>query len=431
MNILIKNACAVLPDTVDKCCAVAVRDGEIVSVGALPADFSADETIDAKGYLLTPGFVDAHTHNHMTALRNRADDLPFSAWLFENVMPMEDTLTPDEAYFSVQLAIMELLLSGATCFLDMHMFPETFGQATVDAGMRAVLSRGLTGGADDPDGGARRIRETREDVERFRGERLLSFMVGPHAPYTCDEAYLKETAALADELHVGIHTHLSESEDEQKTVRGKFGCTPAELYDRCGLLRADTACAHCVQLTESDMALLAERGCSVIHNAASNLKLGNGFADVPALLAHGINVCLGTDSAASNNSLSMLREMELVSLIHKGTHRDATAVTAHEVFDMATKNGAKALGLGGKTGEIRVGQRADLALFPMDSVGFFPVGDPKAALCYASAGLRADTVLVDGRVLLLHGEFKTIDAARVKYEIGKLDERLTGKEKTK
>ena len=428
MKILIKNAYAVLPEGYDKSCSVAIENGVITAVGAVPPDFNADETIDAKGYLLTPGFIDAHTHVHMTALRNRADDLPFTAWLFENVMPMENTLTTQEAYWSVQLAIMELLRSGATCFLDMHMFPGTLGRATVDAGMRAVLSRGLTGGADDAEGGARRIREAKQDIKRFQGENLLTFMVGPHAPYTCDEGYLKEVAALARELDVGIHTHLSESEDEQKTVREKYGCTPAEFYDRCGLLGERTVCAHCVQLSESDMALLAARGSSVAHNAASNMKLGNGFADVPALLSHGINVCLGTDSSASNNSLSMLREMQLVSLIHKGTHRDATAVSADEVFDMATKNGAKALGLGDKTGEIRTGMRADLALFDMSSVGFFPVGNPKAALCYSSAGLCADTVLVDGKILLKHGEFKTIDAARVKYEIEKLDQRLTGKE---
>ena len=141
MKILIKNAYAILPDGYDKNCAVAIDNGTIVSVGALPENFKAAKTIDAKGMLLTPGFVDAHTHNHMTALRNRADDVPFTDWLFKTVMPMEDTLTTQEAYWSVQLAIMELLLSGATCFLDMHMFPGTFGRATVDAGMRAAPSR--------------------------------------------------------------------------------------------------------------------------------------------------------------------------------------------------------------------------------------------------------------------------------------------------
>ena len=428
MNILIKNACTILPDGYDEDSSVAIRNGEIAAVGTVPANFRADKTIDAKGKLLTPGFIDAHTHVHMTALRNRADDLPFTAWLFENVMPMEETLTTQEAYWSVQLAIMELLRSGATCFLDMHMFPGTLGRATADAGMRAVLSRGLTGGADDPEGGARRIREAKQDIERFKGEDLLTFMVSPHAPYTCDEAYLKQVAELADELGVGIHTHLSESEDEQKTVRERYGCTPAEFYDRCGILRQNTVCAHCVQLNDSDMALLAERGVSVAHNAASNMKLGNGFADVPALMAHGVNICLGTDSAASNNSLSMLREMELVSLIHKGTHRAATSVSASEVFDMATKNGAKALCLADKVGEIKPGMRADLTLFDMSSVGFFPVGNPKAALCYSSAGLCADTVLVNGRVLLEHGEYKTIDAERVKFEIEKLDRRLSGKD---
>ncbi|NCC68460.1 MAG: N-ethylammeline chlorohydrolase, partial [Clostridia bacterium] len=199
---------------------------------------------------------------------------------------------------------------------------------------------------------------------------------------------------------------------------------PSEFYDSCGILRDSTVCAHCVYLSESDMELLSKRGVSVAHNAASNMKLGNGFADVPAMLGNGINVCLGTDSSASNNSLSLLREMQLASLIHKGTHCDATTVTAYEVFDMATINGAKALGISDKAGEIRVGKCADLSLFDLNSPGMIPIGDPKAALCYGSAGLKADTVLINGRILLENGEFKTIDAERVRYEIRALMERL-------
>jgi 5-methylthioadenosine/S-adenosylhomocysteine deaminase len=360
----------------------------------------------------------------MTALRNRADDLNFMTWLFDKVMPMEDKLTPEDAYWSVQLALMELLECGTTCFLDMHMFPDIVARAVLDAGFRAVISRGFQGGREDGGGGARRIREARADIEKYRGIPTLGFMLAPHAPYTCDGEYLTEIAALADEMGLGIHTHLSESLDEQNTIRERYGMTPAEYYDKYGILRVNTVCAHCVYLSESDMALLAERGTSVIHNAASNLKLGNGFADVPAMLRHGINVCIGTDSAASNNNQSLLREMQLVSLIHKGVSREATTLTAHQVFDMATVKGAKALGLTGKIGEIRVGMCADLSLFDLDAPGFMPIGDPKAALCYSSAGLKAETVIINGQILLEKGEFKTIDAARVRHEIRALAKRL-------
>ena len=424
MDILIKNALAVLPEGYSEDCSVCIRDGIIISINSVPEGFAPDKIIDGTDKLLVPGFVNSHTHVHMTALRNRADDLNFMTWLFDKVVPMEDKLTREDAYWSVQLACMEMLESGTTSFLDMHMFPDIVAGATLDAGMRAVIARGFQGGRDDGGGGARRIKEARADIEKYKGIDNLSFMLAPHAPYTCDPEYLTEIAKLADDMGLGINTHLSESQDEQNTIRERYGMSPAEYYDKYGILRANTVCAHCVYLSESDMEILAKRGTSVAHNAASNMKLGNGFADVPALLEHGINVCIGTDSAASNNNQSMLREMQLVSLIHKGTHREATTVTAHQVFDMATLNGAKALGLADKVGEIAVGKCADLSLFDLNSAGFFPVGDPKAALCYSSAGLKADTVLVNGRVLLENGEFKSIDVERVRHEIKALAKRF-------
>ena len=424
MNILIKNALAVLPEGYAQDATVCIEDGIIVSINSIPVDFTADKVIDATDKLLVPGFVNSHTHVYMTALRNKADDLNFMTWLFDNVIPMEDKLTDTDAYWSGQLGCMEMLESGITSFLDMHMFPDTAARAALDTGMRSVLSRGLQGGLEGFGDGKGRIEQAKADIEKYKGISNISFMLAPHAPYTCGEGYLKEIANLADELKVGINTHLSESQDEQNTIRQRYNMTPAEYYDSCGILRDNTVCAHCVYLSESDMELLAKRGTSVAHNAASNMKLGNGFADVPAMLAHGINVALGTDSAASNNNQSILREMQLAALVHKGTHCEATTVPASKVFDMATVNGAKALGISDKVGEIIVGKCADLSLFDLNSSGFFPIGDPKAALCYSSAGLKADTVIVNGRVLLEKGEFKTIDAERVRFEIKALMKRL-------
>lgn len=424
MDILIRNALALLPGECVKICDVFVKNDKILSIEKAPADFMPDKIIDGTGKLLTPGFVNSHTHIYMSALRNRADDLNFMTWLFDNVIPMENKLTDEDAYWSIQLGCMEMLLSGVTSILDMHMFPKTTPRALSDAGMRAVISRGLQGDKDSMERGKERIEEALSEANDFADDSLISFMLSPHAPYTCGEDYLHLVAETAREHNLGLNTHLSESEDEQNTIMERYGCTPAEYFDRCGILTDRTVCAHCVYLSDSDMALLAKRGTSVAHNPASNMKLGNGFAPVTSMIKHGINVCLGTDSAASNNNLSLLREMQLAALIHKGTSREATTVTANQVFDMATANGARALGLGKLCGEIRPGMAADLCLFDMGSVGFFPVGNPKSALCYSSFGLKAETVLVNGRILLEKGEFKTIDADKVKYHIEALSKRL-------
>lgn len=424
MNILIKNAYAVLPEGCCEDCSVYISDGVIVSINDQPRDFKADKIIDAANKLLAPGFVNSHTHIYMSSMRNSADDLTFMTWLFDNVIPMENKLTGEDAYWGTMLGCMEMLLSGTTTILDMHMFPDYIAKAMADCGMRAVLSRGLQGDSDSMEGGLLRIEQSVADMKKYANVPTLSFMLSPHAPYTCGPEYLKIVAEKATELGMGIHTHLSESQDEQDKIMKQYGQTPAEYFDSCGILRENTVCAHCVYLSDSDMELLSHRGVSVAHNPASNMKLGNGFAPIAAMQRHGINVALGTDGAASNNNQNMLREMQFAALVHKGTGLNATDATAKEIFDMATINGAKALGLGDKCGEIRVGKCADLSLFDMDYPGFFPMRNAKSALCYSSAGLRADTVLVNGKVLLENGEFTTIDAEKVRFEIKALAKRL-------
>lgn len=424
MNILIKTALTLLPGDEVRVCDVYISGDKIAAFDLAPAGFSADKTIDGSGRLLIPCFVNAHTHIYMTVLRNRADDLNFMTWLFDNVTKMEEKLSDDDAYWSTQLGCMEMLQGGIGSAMDMHMFPAVAAKALSDAGFRCVVSRGLTGGVQDKDGGARRIGQALAEAKDFENDPLLTFMLAPHAPYTCDEAYLREIAAIAKERGMGINTHLSESADEVKTINERYGCTPAEFYDRCGILTEKTTCAHCVKLSENDLKILAQRGCSVVHNPSSNMKLGNGFAPVPAMLERGINVALGTDGSCSNNNQSILKEMQIAALIHKGVGEEATILPAKTVFDMATKNGAAALGLSGKIGEIKVGMLADLALFNLDTPELFPLGEPKAALCYASSGLKAETVIVNGRPVLEKGEFKTIDTEKLKYKINDITARL-------
>jgi len=422
MNILIRDILAVLPDGV-KICSVSIENGVITSIGGEPGGFKADKTISGGGKMLIPGLVNAHTHAYMTVFRNCADDLTFNDWLFGRIMPLEDKLTAEDCYWGTLLGFMEMLSTGTTSFNDMYIRADASARAVTEAGIRGVLSRGLSGGADDAAGGERRLKEAVEEIEKWKSAENIIFMLGPHAPYTCDSGYQKEVAGEARRLGVGLHTHVSESAAEMVSIKERYGCTPPELFDRTGLLTGRTVAAHGVYLTDSDIELMAARGASLATNPVSNLKLANGVAPVPKLLKAGVNVALGTDSAGSNNALNMFRELGLVTILHKGMSGNPQAVTAREGFDMATKNGAKALGLN-KVGEIKTGYKADLVILSLDRPNIQPLNDPVAALAYSFNGAEVETVMVGGRLLMENREFLTIDRDKVIYEVNKICERI-------
>ena len=422
MNILIRDILAVLPEGA-RVCSVGVENGMIISVGDAPQGFRADKTIPGSGKMLIPGLVNAHTHAYMTVFRNCADDLTFNDWLFSRILPLEDRLTAEDCYWGTLLAFMEMLSTGTTAFNDMYIFADAAAQAVRDTGMRAVLSRGLTGGADDAAGGERRLREAVAEIEKWRGAENMTFMLAPHAPYTCDPGYQEEVAGEAARLGVRIHTHISESRSEMETIKEKYGCTPPELFVKTGLLTDKTIAAHGVYLTDDDIALMAARGASLATNPVSNLKLANGVAPVPQLLKAGVTVALGTDSAGSNNALNMFRELGLVTILHKGVTGNPQAITAREGFDMATKNGARALGLD-KVGKIKIGYKADLAILDLDRPNIQPLNDPVAALSYSANGSEVETVMVGGKILMENREFTTIDHNKVMYEVNKVCERI-------
>ncbi len=422
MNILIRDILAVLPDGV-KVTSVVIEDGVIKSTGEAPSGFRADKTIPGSGKLLIPGLVNAHTHVYMTIFRNCADDLKFNNWLFGKILPLEDKLTPEDCYWGTLLGFMEMLSSGTTAFNDMYIFTDAAAKAATETGMRAVLSRGLTGGADDKAGGENRLREAAAEIEKWKEAENLSFMLAPHAPYTCDDGYQREVAAEARRLGVRIHTHVSESQSEMQSIQDKYGCTPPELLDKTGLLTDRTIAAHCVYLTDSDIRLLAERGVSVATNPVSNLKLANGIAPVPKMLDAGINVSIGTDGAASNNTLNMIRELGLLTILHKGATGDPQAVGARAGLDIATKNGAKAMGLD-NVGEIKAGMKADLAVLDLDRPNIQPLNNPVAALAYSANGSEVETVMVGGRILMENRQYTTIDRDKVLFEVGRICERI-------
>jgi 5-methylthioadenosine/S-adenosylhomocysteine deaminase len=426
MGILIKNVLAVLPEgDRDEIRQTDIFiDGEkITGIGKEPQGFHADRTINGDNRLVIPGLINCHTHSYMAFMRNVADDLSFMDWLFKTISPIEDQMTDEDAYWGACLAIIEMMKSGTTCFNDMQMNIMQTTRAVRESGMRAMICRGLVGNGND-EGGQMRLRQTYEERDAFKDCDRLTFMLGPHAPYTCDEGYFRIIAEEAKKNHMGIHVHLSESVSEIQQIKEKYGCSPIELAARSGLFDGLAIAAHCVQVDGHDMDILADKHVSVVTNPASNMKLGNGFAPVPEMMEKGINVCLGTDGAASNNSLNMFHELSLLTLIHKGVGKTPQCVSAREGFRIATINGAKALGLGNEIGSIEVGKKADLAILDLDTPSLTPRNNLIAGLSYSANGSEVETVIINGKVTMEDRRILTMDEELVYHKVNEIIVRM-------
>ena len=426
MGIVLKNILALLPendtDSIQET-SIYIEGSRIVAIGERPEGFREEKVIDGKDRFAIPGLVNCHTHSYMSFMRNVADDLSFMDWLFGSIDPIEQQMTDEDAYWGACLAILEMMKSGTTCFNDMQMNIHQTTRAVKESGMRAVISRGLVGSGND-EGGQMRLRQAYEERDAAKDCDRLSFVLGPHAPYTCDEAYLKIVADEAKKNNMGIHIHLSESESEIGQIREKYGCSPIALADRCGLFDVPAIAAHCVQIDEADMDILKAKNVSVVTNPASNMKLGNGFAPVAEMLKKGINVCLGTDGAASNNCLNIFHELSLLTLIHKGTGRTPQCVSAREGFRIATLNGARALGMEKEIGSIEVGKKADLAILDLNTPSLTPRNNLIAGLSYSANGSEVETVIIDGKVTMENRKMLTIDEQLVYRKIQAIIERM-------
>ena len=294
------------------------------------------EVIDASDRLIMPGLINLHTHAYMSMFRNYADDVSFDEWLFKRIMPVEDVIEREDAYWTNLLGMIEMIETGTTCFSDMHMFEGQSCKAARDAGMRAYIGRGLVGDDINGDGAERLAQMTRERAE-YESD-TIKFILSPHAIYSCSEKYYAQIAELAAREGLLKQTHLSESVFEVESCYEKNGISPVELLDRAGFLDDKCILAHCVQMRDGDIELLRKRGATVVTNPASNAKLGNGIAPIRGFRESGVNLCIGTDGCASNNTLNMFREMSLLSLMHKGVERDCTFLSANDVLGMATVN---------------------------------------------------------------------------------------------
>ena len=439
MKTLIKNGLVLLQDGAGWQAEekdVLLRDSRIESIASV---ISGDgcRVIDAKDHLVMPGLINAHTHPYMTIHRNFADDLAFFEWL-DKVDQVEQGMTEEDVYWTTMLAIIEMLRSGTTCFVDMAIksAKEKTGPnsavagAVLESGFRAVICRGLAGTADSEES-LQKYGEAVFEMDLFKDERRVQFMHGPHAPYSCMPDYIRKLTQSCKDRGIGQHIHLSESRTEMESIaRDHDGMTPIAYADSLGVFDVPCIVAHAVYATEDDIRILAEKQVNVAINPRSNMKLGNGFAPAQKFLDAGINVCLGTDGPGSNNSLNMFAEMTAAALVYKGANRQARCMDAADVLKMATVNGAKAVGHEGELGVIREGALADLILVNLHEPQFIPANNIISGLVYSSNGSEVDTVIVDGKVLMENRKLTTIDEDKVYEEIRKITERLGMKPQT-
>lgn len=386
------------------------------------SDGQFDRIIDGNNKLVLPGFINAHTHVGMVPFRNFANDLPLEEWLFKKLFPMEDKLTADDIYWASQMGIAEMLRTGTTCFADMYMFEETLAEVVKSTGIRADLARGLQCFDDDFD--IKTDRRVLESVELFNkynnaANGRIRVRFGPHAVYTCTPKYLSQTAELAGKIGAGIHIHLSETVNENKNCLSVYGKSPTRHLADLGVFDLPTIAAHGVHLSDEDISILRQHKVSVIHNPASNLKLGSGVMRTAKVIGNEINVGLGTDGPSSNNALDMMREIYLSAVLSKGVFEDSVGVKACEALKMATVNGARALGLE-EVGQLKPGMKADMTLIDLEQPHYYPLNDPVSAVVYCGNGSDVHTVIVDGKILYENGEYKTIDIEAVKANVKRI-----------
>jgi 5-methylthioadenosine/S-adenosylhomocysteine deaminase len=398
---------------------VAVQGSVIQAVGQAchPEDLPpARELLDAGGNLLMPGLINTHCHAPMVWFRGLADDLPLQDWLTRKIFPAESGwLDEDKVYWGTLLAAAELIRGGVTTVADGYFYESEVRRALGQAGLRAVAAQGVVDfpfpGVPDPRDNLAHAARFLDSGQDFSG--LITSAVFCHSPYTCGPETLKGAKALTRKAGVPFFIHLAETRREVEELRTQTGLEPAAYLDSLGILDELTVVVHAVWLEPEDMEILARRGVKVSHCPESNLKLAAGVAPVPWLLARGVTVGLGTDGAASNNNLDLWGEMSLAARLHKVWQSDPTVLPAPEVVALATREGAKVLGLGDRVGTLTPGKQADLIVLDVNQAHLTPLYDPYSHLVYAARHADVRHVMVAGRWLLKDRQLFTLDWAEI------------------
>ena len=409
--------------------ALVIDEGRIIDL--LPSELAENKYKAARRenldeHVLIPGLINSHTHASMTLMRGIADDLPLMDWLQNHIWPLEQKwLSEKYVKDGTDLAIAEMIRGGTTCFNDMYFFPEITAQRAIKHGIRASIGLILI---EFPSAWANNSEEYLQKglalYQQFRQQPLISTAFAPHAPYTVSDESFVKIRQLAQQHSLPVHIHLHETQFEIQQQQEKTRQTPLQRLHQLGLLNPSLMAVHMTQLTDEDIALLSETGVHIIHCPESNLKLASGFCPVAQCLDAGINVALGTDGAASNNDLDMFGEMRTAALLAKGVSGDASAVPAVTALEMATINGAKALGIENETGSLVVGKAADVVAIDLSALETQPVYNPVSQIVYAANRQQVSDVWIAGKQRLKQKQLTGIDTAILKAKVREWQARL-------
>jgi len=399
--------------------SIAVKGDSIVAVGArgeIESRYKGLQTIDGKGRLVLPGFVNGHTHVPMTLFRGLHDDVTLNDWLYKYIFPGEAKNVNEEfVRWGTRLAAAEQIRAGVTTFADMYYFEDAVAEETKAAGMRGVLGETFIDfPAPDNRSEAEMLAYTERFLKKWQGDPLIHAAPAPHSIYTCSKKTLQDAAALARKYHAPILIHVAEMKKEREDSEKQNGMSPVQYLEKIGVLGPDIVAAHCIFVDEADRKLLAERNVGCVHNPSSNMMLASGVSPVPEMRAAGIAVGLGTDGpAGSNNDLDLMEEMDLAAKLAKITKMDPLALNAKAVVEMATIDGARALHMEKEIGSLETGKKADLVLISLDVPNAVPMYDVYAQLAYALKGSDVETVVIGGRVVMRERKLLTVKEEEV------------------
>lgn len=390
-----------------------VEDGKIAEIGG-EIRGEGQETIDCSNKVVMPGLINAHTHVAMTLLRGISDNKILQDWLEEDIFPAEDRLTEDDVYYGSLLGIAEMLKTGTTCFNDMYFHMDSVAEAVEESGIRALLSRGMM---DVDGGGKERSLEALKFAYSHRESVTVETGFAPHAVYTASEKELLKAKYCSEIFGSVYHIHVAETMKEVEDCIEEHGQTPVQYLESLGLLDEGMVAAHSTWLTERDIELMVENGAKAVHNPSANLKLGNSIARVPEMLEKDLTVAIGTDGAASNNSLNLFEEAKLAANLHK--REDPRRITEQDVLDMLTVNGAEALGMKDRIGSLEPGKKADLVAVDLDRPDMRPVHGRRGVvsnIVYSFNGEVTDS-MVEGDFVMRDRELVDIGIEKVLDEV--------------
>jgi len=398
---------------------IAVKGDTIVSMGPstgmpFPKGVLAQQTIDAKGKLILPGFINGHTHVPMVLMRGLIDDVTLDDWLRKYIFPAEArNVTEDYVRWGTRLAMAEMIRGGTTTYADMYYFEDAVAEETKAAGLRGFLGETwIDFPAPDNKSEAEMAAYSEKFIKKWQGDPLIHAAVAPHSIYTCSEKTLRDAAALARKYNAPILIHVAEMRKELMDSLANNGATPVQYLERIGLLGPDVVAAHCIWVDYTDMKILADHQVGCVHNPSSNMMLASGVAPVVDERAAGMRVGLGTDGpAGSNNDLDMMEEMDLAAKLQKTARVDPRALGAKGALEMATIEGARALHMEKEIGSLETGKKADLVVLNLNVPNAVPMYDVYSQVVYALKASEVKTVVVGGKILLKDGKLLTVDEA--------------------